>query len=386
MSNGSFTEVTSENWFSRVGSSIKGIILGLILFMAGFPLLWWNEGRSIERYNSLKEGPGLVVSVLSDNVTSANNGKLIHTQGLVSTEEVLSDDVFGVSTTAIRLFRNVSMYQWQEDVKTETKEKVGGTKETRKTYTYRKDWSSREINSGSFKRPSEHSNPSMLYKNKTQQAKQVMLGSFKLNSSQISKIGGKTDLKPEDIRPPAMLANKEVTSTGDGLYLGSTPADPQVGDMKISFQVVNPTEITLIAQQQGNSFTQFQTKAGSPIDLLKPGLMDADAMFEAAQKENTILTWAIRIGGILMMWIGLKMVFNPLAVIGSVLPVLGDLISMGTSVLTFLLALPCAMLTIAFAWVAYRPLLASGLIAASVIAIVVIKFMPRKSLAQAKAQ
>jgi hypothetical protein len=37
------------------------------------------------------------------------------------------------------------------------------------------------------------------------------------------------------------------------------------------------------------------------------------------------------------------------------------------------------MLTIAFAWIAYRPLLAGGLIAIAVIAIVAMKFMPRKN-------
>ncbi len=56
MDNDSFTEVSSQGWFSRIGDSIKGILFGIFLFIAAFPLLWWNEGRSVERYNSLKEG------------------------------------------------------------------------------------------------------------------------------------------------------------------------------------------------------------------------------------------------------------------------------------------------------------------------------------------
>jgi hypothetical protein len=31
MSNDSFTEVTSQSWFSRLGNALKGIIFGLIL-------------------------------------------------------------------------------------------------------------------------------------------------------------------------------------------------------------------------------------------------------------------------------------------------------------------------------------------------------------------
>ena len=32
MSEDSFTEVTSESWFGRIGGAIKGILLGLVLF------------------------------------------------------------------------------------------------------------------------------------------------------------------------------------------------------------------------------------------------------------------------------------------------------------------------------------------------------------------
>jgi len=43
------------------------------------------------------------------------------------------------------------------------------------------------------------------------------------------------------------------------------------------------------------------------------------------------------------------------------------------------------MLTIAMAWIAYRPLLAGALITVAVLAIVAMKFMPRKSMAPAQA-
>jgi hypothetical protein len=376
--NDSFTEITSESWFSRLGGSIKGILFGILLFIAAFPLLWWNEGRSVERYNSLKEGLALVISVSSETVDPSNNNKLVHTQGLATTKELLQDDIFDVSATAIKLIRNVSMYQWQEDKKSTTTEKVGGSKETKTTYSYSKGWHSSEINSSSFKR-SGHNNPSMLFSAQTQQAQKVTLGAFQLNSSQIGEIDPETSLSIHDANPPTTLSGKKLTLTGNEFYLGKRPNDPQIGDMKISFRVVNPTDVSLVAQQKSNSFIAYQTKAGSPIDLLKLGLMDANSMFAAAQKENTIMTWGIRIGGTLMMWIGLSMLFKPLAVLASVLPFLGNLISMGTKILAALITLPCAMLTIAFAWIAYRPLLAGGLIAIAVIAIVAMKFMPRKN-------
>ncbi len=376
--NDSFTEITNENWFSRLGGSIKGILLGILLFIAAFPLLWWNEGRSVERYNSLKEGLALVISVSSETIDPTNNNKLVHTQGLATTKELLRDDVFDVSATAIKLIRHVSMYQWQEDKESTTTEKVGGSKETKTTYSYSKGWHSSEINSSSFKE-SGHNNPSRLFPEKTIQAQKVTLGAFQLNASQIDTIDPKTSLSLHDAKLPTTLSGKKLTLAGNEFYLGDRPNDPQVGDMKISFQVVNPTDISLVAQQKYNTFMAYQTQAGSPIDLLKLGLMDANVMFTAAQKENTMITWGIRIGGILLMWIGLSLLFKPLAVLGSVLPFLGNLIAMGTKILAALITLPCAMLTIAFAWIAYRPLLAGGLIAVAITIIIAIKFMPRKN-------
>ncbi len=36
MTEESFTEITSESWFSRIGDAIKGIVIGLVLFIVAF--------------------------------------------------------------------------------------------------------------------------------------------------------------------------------------------------------------------------------------------------------------------------------------------------------------------------------------------------------------
>jgi hypothetical protein len=377
MSDDSYTEVTSESWFSRIGESIKGILVGFILFIVAFPLLWWNEGHSVERYNSLKEGQGLVISVPADSVNPANNGKLVHTKGMATTEEILKDDVFAVAAPAIQLQRLVTMYQWKESEATETKEQVGGSKTTTKTYSYDKQWSSDQINSSQFKQTAGHSNPAMPYKSQTFQAQNVSLGAFKLNSNQISRLSGEQDLSVQGVQAPAQLLGKPLTTAGAGFYVGANPADPQIGDLQIGFKVIKPADVSLVAQQQSNSFAAYQTKAGSDLDLLAMGLLDANALFAIAQSENTAITWMIRIGGFLLMWIGLSLILKPLSVLAAVLPFLGDLIAMGTGLFAFLLSLPFTLLTIAVAWIAYRPLLAGILIAIAVVSVVAMKFMPR---------
>ena len=187
----SHTVITSESWGSRLGNAIKGVVVGLVLFVAAFPLLFWNEGRAVKRYKTLKEGGGSVITVPADNVDAMNQGKLVHLTGRATTEETLNDPVFGVSANALKLKRTVEMYQWKESSSSSTKKKVGGRTETKKTYTYRKTWSESRIDSSGFDNPSGHENPgTMPHKSTTLVAKNVRLGAFKLSPALVAKIGG----------------------------------------------------------------------------------------------------------------------------------------------------------------------------------------------------
>ena len=89
-----YTEVTSESWFGRIGGALKGIVFGVLLIAIAFFVLFKNEGRAVNRYKTLKEGAGIVVSVGSEAVDSANEGKLIHLTGLATTDEILKDPAY----------------------------------------------------------------------------------------------------------------------------------------------------------------------------------------------------------------------------------------------------------------------------------------------------
>src|SRR5688500_14793884 len=97
----SFTETTQTGWLSRIGNSIKGVLFGAILFVAAFPLLWWNEGRSVKTAKSLAEGEKVAVHVEPNKVEAANDGKLVHMSGRAEAKDVVKDDVFGVSAPGL---------------------------------------------------------------------------------------------------------------------------------------------------------------------------------------------------------------------------------------------------------------------------------------------
>ncbi|OPX27432.1 MAG: hypothetical protein B1H07_01615 [Campylobacteraceae bacterium 4484_166] len=296
----SYTETTNNSWFSRLGSSIKGILVGFLLFLLSFGLLFWNEGRTVETTKSLDEGANAVVKLTSAKLNPKYDGKLVYTTGKADTKEILTDDSFAISVNAIKLIRTVETYQWSEDVKTETTKEVGGNETTTKRYTYTKIWSKRLIDSSRFKQSSTHQNPTdVIYKNKELVASVVTLGDFQLNSSQINNISSDS-LLPISKLPENLTSNAKIVNNTIYLSANKNSQTTNIGDQRVSFKVVKPTNISIIAKQIQNSFEPYKAKAGGEISLLYPGVVSADAMFKSAQKENMVLAWILRFLGFLM--------------------------------------------------------------------------------------
>lgn len=348
---------TSSSWFSRIGSSIAGIFLGLILIVIAVALLFWNEGRAVKTCQMLVEGEGAVVSVAADAVAPENEGKLVHVSGEAATAQDLADEEFGVAAEALRLRRDVAMYQWEEKKESKTQKKLGGGEETVTTYTYSKAWNSSPVDSSAFHDPAGHENPvEFSYAGATWDAEDATVGAFAIPSQMVAMLGDFEEFavrqKPEGVEWP-----EGAWANNGRIFLGANPAQPQVGDLRISFGVVRSGDVSIIARQSGDTFAPYLTKAGGEIEMIRPGRIDARQMFAAAQSENTILTWILRAVGFVMIWVGFSLIFAPLSVLADVLPFLGNLVGAATGMIAFLLAVALAAAVIAVAWIFYRPLL-----------------------------
>jgi hypothetical protein len=362
------TVTTSKSWFSRIIESIKSVLVGLILFVAAFPILFWNEGRAVKTARSLEEGAGSVVPVAADTVAPANEGKLVHITGPVTTDGPVADAEIGVQSNGIKLLRNVEMYQWVEKEKSETRKKLGGGEETVTTYEYTKDWKGEPVDSSSFHSPEGHENPGAFpIDSMTFTADPVRAGAFTLSEEQLGKLNDAKDLPLADdaeLTIPEALQNARVDK--GVIYAGNNPASPQLGDVRVSFQEVAPATVSLVGVQTGSSFAAFQAKAGDTVLLVEEGTHTAPEMFKAAQDANKVLTWILRGGGFLAMFLGLFLVFRPIAVLGDVVPLFGSLLGVGVGLFAFLVSAFLSLTTIAIAWITVRPLLGITLLVLAV--------------------
>jgi len=374
--NDTYTETTTESYGSRISGSFKGMIPGVLMFIGAFPLLFWNEGRAVKTARALDEGQGVVIEVESNKtVDPDNDGKLVHMTGKADTKDVLQDAAFGVTENCIRLERQVEIYQWVEHSETKEKKNLGGSVTRTTTYTYSLEWCDDAVSSAGFKE-SGHDNPptGMEFKSESWQAETVTFGAFQLSDRQIERIG---DDRAYAI--PASFTSRvdRVQVAGNTIYIPEketranrlntrdVQSQTRPGDMRVKYRIVRPHNISIVSKQRGESFVPFTSKKGGgyKVDLLQDGVRDCDEMFEKARTNNAIFTWFLRILGWYLMCAGLKKFLAPLSTLGDVLPILGDFLEVGLGLVAGVVAFVCALVTIAVAWLFYRPILAIVLLA-----------------------
>ncbi len=357
-------QVTNVGWGSRLLGSIKGVGIGLLLFIGGCPLLFWNEGRAVKRAKDLEQGRDAVVDVDIANIDPAHNGSLVHLMGPATTIETLTDPELGVQAQAIRLRRTVEMYQWHESRRTRRQKRLGGGQQEVTEFTYAMEWGSTRQDSSQFNEPNRQ-NPPMPYEGRSVNANVVMLGSRMLTPALTEQIDVFQPLPVAPAQVPALnTLGRPVLPNGAGLYVGMNPATPQIGDLRVSWEIAPPTVVSVLAAQQGPTFSAWNAPTGRTLEQnLEVGVVTAASMFGHLESANETLTWILRFVGWLLLFIGLNMVFRPLVVVADVVPFLGSIIGGGFFLAALVISVPTAFLCIAVGWVVYRPLIGLLLLA-----------------------
>lgn len=399
-----------HSYWERVGNSFKGILTGFVLIIGAIILLCWNENNYLQQKESLEELAQVTEEAKGDSIDASLEGKAIHFQAVTnSTDSVLTDDTFGVTVNDLKLKREVSMYQWEEESREECTDNVGGSQDCTTYYSHHKVWSEDHLDSSSYQDeddcPNNNcTNPSTWeYETKEREKSPITAGAYTLTDSFVRQLNNyvKINLNEQQLTITGQTTQNTETPTteeksdsssnsvadnnnsylygdststttttttnttsaskfhifADYIYVGKNPNSPEIWDMKISFESVHTGTVSIIGKQSGTEVRDYKTSNGRSQALLTNGSASTEDMILDAQNANKMMTWFLRFVGLFIMYIGFSSLFKFIETIAKVIPFVANLIGVATGIAAFGLTLIVGFTTIAIAWLAVRPVI-----------------------------
>uniref|UniRef100_A0A7N6AGB7 Transmembrane protein 43 n=1 Tax=Anabas testudineus TaxID=64144 RepID=A0A7N6AGB7_ANATE len=361
---------SNPGFLERLSETAGGTLVGVGLFFLSIYILFTNEGRALQTASSLDEGLSLVVSLGPyASLDLQNNNRLVHLSEKLHTTQPLHDPNYRVAVQAVKLKRQVEMYQWVEYQESKDYQENGETK-TETTYTYNTEWKSELINSRNFDKEIGHQNPSaMAVESVTVVAPEVRVGPFVVSKGLVDQINNFQTLRLREFS--AFNLDPLITIHDDYFYHTPSPLKPEVGDVRVRFSYaglsgetshLGPAQtVSIVAMQRGDKLMPFKTKSGDTLEILHLEELSAEEVFEKEHQHNKMKTWGLRAAGWALMFISIQLTMRIIYTLVDWVPLLRELVSVGLKIFALCVSCSLSLITIGAGWLFYRPLVAVAL-------------------------
>lgn len=380
---------SNPGFLERLSETAGGTVVGIGLFFLSFYVLFTNEGRALQTTSSLNEGLSQVVSLEPfSSLDLQNNNRLVHLSAQLRTAQPLHDPNYRVVVQAVKLKRQVEMYQWVEYRESKDYQENGETK-TETTYNYNTEWKSELVNSRNFDKEIGHQNPSaMAVESVTVVAPEVRVGPFSLSKGLVEQINNFQTLSLRDFS--AFNLDPFLSIDDDYFYHTQNPRRPEVGDVRVRFSFAGlsaetspfgPAQtVSVVAKQSGDQLKAFKTKSGDTLEILYLEELSAQEVFEKEHQYNSMKTWGLRAAGWLLMFLSIQLTMRIIYTLVDWVPLLRDLVSFGLKIFALCVSCSLSLLTIGVGWLFYRPLVTAALAALALVPV----FLARSRLPSKK--
>ncbi len=354
--------------------------MGILLFLASFGVLYWNEGRV-----DLSEVAKNAVEISSTEVALAGvDGKLVSTNGKITSGETLGDGLYLNPGKYLSVHRDVEMYAWVEKTSSNSDTNLGGSETTETTYTYAKEWTSSPSSSGNFKFLQGHENPAKATESADQNVAAAKIGNYDLDiaNMELPEFSAVT-MNDVNIKVP-----KDGQISGGALYVpGAGASGPIIGNLRIKYTVLNQDiDATVFGKFDSGKivpFVDFENDNAKLYRMFTEG--GSDAAIALLSKEHTMMTWILRLVGFLMMWLGLSALFGPVSTLLDVVPFFGGLSRAMVGIITLIVSVVLSGVTILISMILHNVYAVVGSVVAIVIVVVLLLRMRGKKGAAAPA-
>ena len=211
--------------------------------------------------NELKKN---IKPISNKNIDHSNEGKLVLINGKIKyNNEILYDDLFGISAKAPRLLRYVEVYQWEQH------EEINNNGKT--VYKYDKVWSNDIIKSKDFKKKGHSNITKKNIETKFYTHDTIKIGKFKLSKKQKNNIACNVQIR---LGSNMSIPIKDFKIYDNFFMNSKDPLNPEIGDYRISYYYSDWENVTILASQHNDTFTDYITKKKERINYINNGKLN----------------------------------------------------------------------------------------------------------------
>lgn len=270
----------------------KVSLIGIVFTLLGIGVLALALTRANLFGGLVSEASHDIKTVEYETLDEKRDGHLVAVSGPLTATGMLSDPDFGVSRKTVMLKRVVETYQWQKNCEDGCK--------------YEKTWHEGLINSEGFE--AGHENPSATkYESHEFITENQSFGAYNLPKALIHKLTYDTTLGPDEI---SELYRGDLKVFNEYLTNSANPAEPQIGDYRISYRYVKDKTVTVVAKQVGDSFAEYHSSNKETLFEIDEGSETAEEFIKRVSGDNRDVNWILVGIGVVLLLIGLSSIIS----------------------------------------------------------------------------
>lgn len=215
-------------------------VLGAVLVLAGVGLAAMTA-HSLLNYRAIaaQHGGEAIDLGSSAQPQAGQHGFMARLVGTPKVVESPHDPEFNLTVSTPVLNRHVEMFQWREI-------SIGDG------VHYELDWVDHLIDAARFAQPAGHVNPARFpLASARYAASLVQMGGFQLGPTLVAALPGSAMVTPDVAALPENLA-ASFSKFHDYLVTSQKPAEPRLGDVRVSWEEVPLRQMTIVARVDGS--------------------------------------------------------------------------------------------------------------------------------------
>ncbi|MFN5352035.1 MAG: TMEM43 family protein [Alphaproteobacteria bacterium] len=385
----------------------KKILVASILIFIGIIFLFINESSYIKQIENYYKVGGEATLINPNSPNPTNNNKLVYASGTITPASETKDEALEVSTNSLRLKRKVEVYQWKEtpsqtnqpstydmvwnDAPIDSNKFVDRDKTNPKEFEYKQEeFSNPSVKLGVLPLNNQYVSKlsnykpltlSELFPDKVKKPDTIISNLYECvcintticpNYNKVKSVASQLKLEiikfypqasayqakdwrckklPDEVISNTVRFKNGMTLEDNYLYKGWDYKIPQIGDTRISYEIVPSGEYSLVGKQLNNSIVAYNSGGGNLVANIAVGKVPVNALYKEPTKRGFTLQLVLRLIPFALFFVGFRILGKEKSALSKITPLLEKLGNLAEK--PILISLVLFLLILGINWVFY---------------------------------